>query len=145
MAENKRVRARWVEGFHFEAETGTGFRVAIDGPGEAPRGPRPKEYLLVALCGCTGMDVASILQKMRVPVTSLEVQAEGEEAPDHPKRLTAIQVVYRVAAPEADRDKVLRAVQLSWDKYCGVTHTLNKAARMTYGVELNGQVVAEGG
>lgn len=140
----KLVTARRIAGLHFAVETGSGHRLDLDGPGEPAAGPRPKELLLAALCGCTGMDVASILQKMRVAYERFELAAEGTAAEEHPRIYTDIALVYRLWGPGLDPEKVRRAVELSWTKYCAVTHMLNKAARMSYQVELNGERIAQG-
>lgn len=140
----KTAVVRLVDGLRFVAETGSGHRLEIDGPGPEATGPRPKELLLVAQAGCTGMDVAAILAKMRAPCDRLEVEARGTEAPDHPKVFTDVEVVYRCWGPPETRDKLVRAVELSLTKYCGVSHMLGKAARMRHRVEFNGEVIEAG-
>lgn len=130
---------RWSRDLRFTAETGAGGELELDSQGAL----RPKELLLVGQAGCTGMDVAAILQKMRAPVDRLEVTSTGTETEEHPKIFHTITVTYRCWGPAGIKDQLLRAVELSWAKYCGVTHMLNKAARMRYRVELNGEAVAE--
>ncbi len=92
-------------------------------PGPAT-GPMPTELLLIATGACTGLDVISLLQKQRTPFTGLEIEVQGERAPEHPKFFTHVEVVYRLkAAPEA-LPHLERAAQLSMDKYCSVGHSL---------------------
>jgi putative redox protein len=95
----------------------------IDGDAEA--GPSPMQSLLLGLAGCMAVDVVMILQKMRVPLEGLAIRAEGERAPEPPRRFTQIRLVYetRGLAP-ADSDKLDRAIELSREKYCSVLHTL---------------------
>lgn len=131
-----RAVARWTEGLSFSAMAPSGTPVELRA-GEDP-GLRPKELLLVGLCGCTGMDVASILQKMRAPYETLEVLADAKISLEHPKIYTDIVVTYRVKAPEETKEKLERAAELSWTRYCGVTAMLSKAARMSYQIEFNG-------
>lgn len=133
---NARAIARWTEGLRFSATAPSGTPVELRG-GDDP-GLQPKELLLVGLCGCTGMDVASILQKMRAPYETLEVWADAKISDEHPKIYTDIRVTYRVAAPVETKEKLERAVELSWTRYCGVTAMLSQAARMTYQIDFNG-------
>ena len=83
------------------------------------------DHVLLGLAGCMGVDVVDILKKSRVPVEALEVEVEGERAPDPPRRYVRIHLVYRVKGPgEEDQAKLERAVALSRDKYCSVLHSL---------------------
>jgi len=94
--------------------------------------------LLTALAGCTGMDVASMLPKMRVPFTSLTVTVTGELTEDHPKVYTTMHVVYEVGAPETFRAQVEMAVEKSSSKYCGVSAMLGKASTISHEVVMLG-------
>ncbi len=95
----------------------------IDGASE--KGPGPMDGVLLALAGCMGVDVQSILEKSRVPLSELEVEVEGIRAPTHPKRYTAIRLDLRVRGPEAEHEaKLERAVSLSREKFCSVLHSL---------------------
>ena len=92
------------------------------------------ELILIGLCGCTGYDVISILQKKREPFTSLEVRAEAERAPDAPSVYTKIRLIYRVGgkvSPKAVED----AVRLSEEKYCSVSAMLQRTATITTEIE----------
>ncbi|MCO6466917.1 MAG: OsmC family protein [Bradyrhizobiaceae bacterium] len=99
----------------------------------------PKQLLLTALAGCTAMDVASLLPKMRVPFTSLVVRATGELTDEHPKVYSDIHVVYEVGSSPEYCDQIKRAVELSETKYCGVSAMLAKAARITYEIKCMGE------
>lgn len=95
----------------------------LDGNGN--EGPSPMDVLLMSLGGCMAIDVRDILEKGRVSVSDLQIELEGERAPDAPRRYTFIRIVVRVAGPaESDRGKVDRAIALSKEKYCSVSHTL---------------------
>lgn len=96
------------------------------------RGVRPVEALLIGLGGCTGMDVITILRKMRQDVTSYEVLLHGERAPEHPKVYTDITVEHVVTGRKLDRSSVETAVRLSEAKYCSVSNTLVKGTRVTH-------------
>jgi putative redox protein len=94
----------------------------------------PMELVLIALCGCTATDVASILHKKREPFTSLEVRAEADQASEPPKIYTAIRLVYRVRG-NVSKKAMEDAVHLSKDKYCSVSAMLEKTATITFAIE----------
>jgi putative redox protein len=113
-----------LQGFHFDVD-------AEPAVGGANRGPRPKALLLSALGGCTGMDVVSILKKMRMPFDSFAVDVTGELSDEHPKYFKTLHVRYQFTGKELDRSKIERAVELSQKQYCGVTAMLGKSAVIT--------------
>ncbi len=97
--------------------------VTIDGVGRA--GPSPMQALLLAVAACSGADVVEILGTMRVPLSGLEVDVEGERVPEPPRRYTSIRIRYRArGVPAEAEDRLRRAVALSQEKYCSVLHTL---------------------
>lgn len=121
---SKHVTLRWTgEGERFEGSAPGGATVLIDGDGKA--GPSPMDALLLSLAGCMGIDVLMILEKSRVPVTSLEVAVEGTRPDDPPRRFLSLALEYRITGPGPEHEARLeRAVALSRDKYCSVFHTL---------------------
>jgi putative redox protein len=126
--------ARWTEQMRFEASGNSGLSVLMDGDGKAANSPM--DLVLIALCGCTGYDVVSILQKKREPLTSIEVTAEAEKAPQPPRVYTHIKLQYRVRG-QVSRKAVEDAVRLSEGKYCSVAAMLSKSAKITYSIELD--------
>jgi putative redox protein len=96
------------------------------------------ELLLIGLCGCTGYDVVSILQKKREPFTSLEIRAQAERAPDSPMVYTSIKLIYRVGG-KVSHKSVEDAVRLSKEKYCSVSAMLEKSAKITTEIEYDAQ------
>jgi putative redox protein len=128
--------AKWKQQTQFEGRAGSGHVVKVDGDSEG--GSSPMELVLIALCGCTGYDVASILQKKHEPFTALEVTAEGEKAPEPPRVFTQIKLTYRVAG-RVSRKAVEDAVRLSEEKYCSVSAMLNKTANITYEIQLDSE------
>jgi putative redox protein len=92
------------------------------------------ELVLIGLCGCTGYDVVSILQKKREPFTSLEVRAEAERATEPPTVYTKIKLIYRIGG-KVSRKAVEDAVRLSKEKYCSVSAMLAKTATITAEIE----------
>ena len=123
----------------FIAETGSGHLVAMDG---APDGggrnlaPRPMEMLLVGTGGCAAYDVVLILQRGRHQVQGCAVQLIAERAADDPKVFTRIEMQFTVRGTALNREAVLRAVQLSHDKYCSATAMLAKTAEITHSVKI---------
>jgi putative redox protein len=95
-------------------------------------GFRPMQLVLVGLCGCTAMDVISILRKQRQSITSLEVRAHAERSAQHPRVFTNINLTYIVAGTNIDAGAVERAIQLSAEIYCPVQAMLGQVASMNY-------------
>jgi putative redox protein len=126
------ARATWIEKHRFEGISDSGHKIIVDGDKAA--GNSPMELVLIGLCGCTGYDVASILQKKREAFTSLEVRAEAERAADPPSVYTEIKLIYRVGG-KVSRKAVEDAVKLSKEKYCSVSAMLDKTAKIITAVE----------
>jgi putative redox protein len=123
-----------MDGMAFQADTGSGHSLALDAAPEVGGedcGPRPMEMLLVGLGGCTGMDIISILRKMRQDVTGYEIRLRGERATDHPKVFIAIFVEHVVTGRSVSPEAVQRAVELSAGRYCSAGAMLGKVARIT--------------
>jgi putative redox protein len=127
------ARATWTEKHRFNAISDSGHSIVMDGDKTA--GNSPMELVLIALCGCTGYDVVSILQKKREPFTGLEVRAEAERAADPPSVYTQIRLIYRVGG-KVSRKAVEDAVNLSKTKYCSVSAMLDKTAKISTEIEL---------
>ncbi len=94
-------------------------------------GPHPVQLLLIGLCGCTGMDVISILQKKRQAFSGLRVEAEAERAEEHPKVYTSIHLEFVVTGKEVDPKAVERSIELSQTKYCPASAMLGEAVEIT--------------
>ncbi len=127
------IDVQWTSNMAFQA-TVDGHKFVIDldpEKGGENLGPRPKPLLMVALAGCTGIDVISILKKMRVEPTFFNVKAEGEVTEDHPKHFTTIHLVYEFKGDDLPLDKLQKAVDLSQEKYCGISYTLRQALGLT--------------
>ncbi len=128
------ARVNWTEHDRFLGVASSGHGIVVDA-GSEKIGSSPMELVLMGLCGCTGIDVVSILRKKREPLTQLEVRAEAERAPEPPGVYTSIRLVYRVSG-EVSRKAVEDAVRLSEEKYCSVAAMLRSTARITYEIEL---------
>jgi putative redox protein len=110
-------------GLHFEATTGSGHTIAVDDLSD-DHGPRPMEYVLVALGACGGMDVAAILAKKRQRVTRHEITVVGQQREEHPRVFTTITITHEVEGRELDPEAVRRAIELSATRYCPVNAML---------------------
>ncbi|WP_085992872.1 OsmC family protein [Oceanobacillus senegalensis] len=129
---------KWNEKMAFSGMTPSGHELKMDAAeaiGGENSGARPTEFLLNAVAGCTGIDIISILKKMRLEPTAFQMDVKGERADDHPKRFTKIHIHYALDG-DLPEDKVERAINLSKDKYCSVSHSLN--AEITVSYSLNG-------
>ena len=122
---------------HFTAVPTSGQLVHLDTkPTETGlrQGASPMELLLIALGGCTALDVISILRKKRQAVTGFEVRVHGDRATEHPKAFTDITIEYVVRGVNIDPAAVARSIELSTETYCSVHAMLHQAAniRTTY-------------
>jgi putative redox protein len=126
------AKAIWIENFRFEGVASSKHAIVVDG--DKALGSSPMELILIGLCGCTGYDVVSILQKKREPLTSIEVRAEAERAPSPPSVYTEIKLIYRVGG-NVSHKAVEDAVRLSEEKYCSVSAMLAKTAKITTEIE----------
>lgn len=128
------TRAEFTKGMAFDVEL-HGHKLKVDADpafGGTDSGPRPKSLMLSALAGCTGMDVVSILNKMKMPFDSFSLEVDAEQSDEHPKVYTRVLVRYIFSGPDLDRSKIEKAVNLSLDKYCGVANTLKHTAKIDY-------------
>lgn len=119
------VSLRWTgQDLVFRGGPQGGPEVVLDSARQA--GVSPMQALLLSVAGCMAIDVKLILDKGRVPVESLEVEASGDRAETEPRRFTSVRLTYRVTGPSEEHEgRLQRAVDLSRDKYCSVLHTLD--------------------
>lgn len=132
---------RWEGGMRFQGTAESGGPITLDARpehGGTGRGPSPMETVLLALAGCTGMDVVSILGKMRAPLEGLEIRVSGDRADEHPRVFTKIRVEYVLRGHDLRPDQAGRAVELSQEKYCSVSAMLRKTAELTYTWRIDG-------
>nr|WP_320015663.1 OsmC family protein [uncultured Desulfobacter sp.] len=127
----------------FEIEQ-DGFTYTLDAPesaGGEGKGPSPKGLLLSGLIGCTGIDVAMILGKMRVGIQDIKITAETELTDQEPSVFKEITLSYHITGNEKDAKKIKRAVSLSMETYCGVSAMLEKNSRIIPKIYLNGKEI----
>ena len=125
------ARSDWKHDDVYEGTAENGNTILFDADSAHTEGPSPMEAVLMALCGCTSVDVVSILKKKRQPLTGLRVSAVAEQAPTPPRVFTKIELTY-AASGKLSRKAVEDAVALSKEKYCSVSLMLEKAAEIDY-------------
>ncbi|MBI9071905.1 MAG: OsmC family protein [Melioribacteraceae bacterium] len=124
-----------LEGITFAGKTDSGHWIMMDGPedfGGSDAAIRPKELLLLGLGGCTASDVASILKKKRIALSSFDVNIEAEMTEEHPKVYSKITLEYVFKGKGIKPSDVERAIDLSLTKYCGVTAMFEKSMEIIH-------------
>lgn len=127
------AKVTWQHDQQYDAESASGHHVTVDAGAAHEAGAGPMEIVLMALCGCTSVDVVSILQKKREPLTSLTVSAVAEQAPAPPRVFTHIHLTYHIGG-KVSAKAAQDAVALSKNKYCSVSKMLEKAATIDYAI-----------
>jgi putative redox protein len=133
------AKVKWVDGFQFVGESGSGHAMVMDAPpvsGGGSTGMTPMEMLLVAIGGCAGMDVASVLKKKRLDVRDIEVNVSGEKTDDYPRKYSSIKLEFHVTGYNIPEESLKKAIDLSMNKYCSVKATLEGSAKIEYTYKL---------
>ena len=133
------VRIKWIEQRTFEAETGSGHRITMDGPpghGGRNLAARPMEMILVGLGGCSAFDVVEILEKSRQKIQDCQIQIDAERADEIPAVFTKIHMHFVLSGEGLNEKHVKRAVELSIEKYCSVVKMLRPNVAITFDYEL---------
>jgi putative redox protein len=131
-------KLRWTGEMAFETEI-DGHKLILDASVEAGghnSGMRPKKLMLTALAGCTGMDVISILKKMKIVPNEFNVRVDGNVTEEHPKQYDSMHIIYEFKGDNLPEDKLIRAIELSQEKYCGVSALYKKAIKVTYEIKM---------
>lgn len=135
-----KIEVKFVDGMTFIGKGESNHWVVMDGAetvGGSDAGTRPMELVLIALGGCTGMDVVSILRKKRVKFDKFEMKISGERAEEHPKVYTKIDIEYIIYGKEINPKDVEHAIELSQSKYCSVSAMLKKSgAQVNYSYKI---------
>ena len=128
-----KIELSWKGKMLFESVAPEG-KVMIDAGEDAGgqgKGLRPKALMLTSLAGCTAMDVASLLKKMRAEVADFKIEVEANLTEEHPKHYDKVKVIYKFYGKEFQKDKIEKAVNLSVDSYCGVMFMFRQFAEVT--------------
>lgn len=126
------VKVKWAGDEEFVGTDSTRHSLVMSGQsGDKATGLKPSDLMLIALGGCTGVDLVSILKKQRRKVTGLQMQVSGEQDPDPPWTFRKIHVEYTLRGSELAVPAVERAIKLAEEKYCSVGSTLSGTAEIT--------------
>jgi len=137
-AQSVELKLQNPSGLAFDISFASGHKITVDGGeefGGQNLGPRPMQLLLASLASCTGMDVISILQKMRQPVEEYRIEVAAEEAEDHPKVFTSITIKHIITG-KVDEGRLAHAIELSDTKYCPASAMLGAVAQITTEYEI---------
>jgi putative redox protein len=137
------AKMAWAGGLKFEGTSAFGHKISTDGGKKAggnEDGYKPTELLLYGIAGCTGIDVIRILEKQRQEVTSLEIELIAHQQDEYPKPFHTIEIKFTARGKNLDEKKVAKAIELSEQKYCVVSQTIQQETKMV----VTHQVVNEG-
>jgi putative redox protein len=139
------VEATYISGLEFRVSAGA-HQITFDAkaPMGKDHGPSPKEMLLGAVLGCTGMDVAGLIKKYKMDPEEFTLVAEAVARDEHPKIFPRLDICYRFKGRDLDAAKIQQAVELSMTKYCGVSAMVADASPIYYSIEVNGEVTGKG-
>jgi putative redox protein len=130
------ISISWKDGMAFEADA-DGHKLMLDASekvGGHNLGPRPKKLMLVALAGCTGMDVVSILAKMRIELDNFNVKVEGPQTEELPNNYTSMHITYEFWGKDLPQEMLEKAINLSLERYCGVYAVYKNIMPITYSI-----------
>ena len=127
----------WKGGQAYESVQPNNATIHID----ATAGFSPKALLLSGLAGCSGVDIVDILEKMRVPFADLKIEAAADQTEEHPRVFKDIHLTYTITTGEENRDKVIKAIDLSLEKYCGVAAMLKKNSAIHYTLNIQAEAI----
>ena len=130
--DTHQISAAFTHGMAFKANINGHTLITdtnIEGGGN-DEGPSPKRLMLASLAGCTGIDVVSILNKMKVDFSNFSIDVSAGLTDEHPKIYKDVMITYRIKVDQADKPKMEKAVKLSKEKYCGVSAMFSAFAKV---------------
>ena len=132
------VAVKWVESQLMVGADSFGHPLVIGSwPEKEPEwaGMKPSDLLLLSAASCSSYDVVMIMKKQKEPMVGLEVQVSGEQFSEPPYQFTKIHLHYRVTGDVREKNLV-RAIELSEEKYCSVLATLRPGVELTRSYEI---------
>ena len=133
MGTTNHITTKWKGGMAFESNNPSGLNLTIDASpndGGSGAGFRPKALMLSSLAGCSGLDVASLIKKMKLEVADFHIETIATLTDEHPKYYDKVVIEYHFHGNNLKTDKLQRAVDLSVEKYCGVMEMFRKFAEL---------------
>lgn len=140
------LNLKWHSGMSFTSQI-RGHEMPIDAGfsvGGTNLGPTPKELVLTGVAGCSAMDAIAYLKKYQITPLDLNVKVEAELTNTTPKYFLKIHLIYKFLGSDLNTEKVIKSVETSMTKYCGVSYMISKTTPITYSIELNGNNIFSG-
>jgi len=138
LPEGITATVRWTGDLTFEGEFPGGERTWLSsGPRHPGPGPSPMQAIQSVLAACSGVDVVEILRKMRLNLSALAIEVQSERRAEEPRVYTRLHLIYRATGQDLDGERVIRAVELSQDKYCSVAAMLRPHVALSWEVWVN--------
>lgn len=140
--DTHKITTTWQGKMQFDSTNPSGDMMLIDAGSEnggEGKGFRPKALMLSALAGCTGLDVASLIEKMKLEVADFKIETEGDLTEEHPKTYHTVRLDYHFYGNNLDEKKLERAVNLSVEKYCGVMEMFRQFAKIEIKIQYHHQ------
>ena len=137
---NHKVTTTWKENMLLESDNPSGNTLLMETDpdfGGTKQGLNPKSLMLSSIGGCTGLDVAALLKKMRVEVDGFKVVVDGNMTTEHPKYYDKVSIDYYFTGTDLNEEKINKAVTLSEERYCGVIKMFRAFAEVTIGIHIN--------
>jgi len=128
-----KTTTEWKQGHEFDSHLDE-HTITLDGSRKT--GFNPKALLLSGLAACSGIDVVDILEKMRVKISDFVIDVETDQTEDHPRVFKDIHILYKMKTALENEEKVIKAIDLSLEKYCGVSAMLSKNSKIIYKLEI---------
>ena len=137
----KHYEVKWLENLTFVGKTPSGNSALLDSSvddANNPTAPSPMEYMILSLAGCTGMDIVSILGKMKKEITDFKIELDAEKGKDYPKVWKEVKMKYIFKGVNLDKASVDKAIELSLTKYCSVYAMFKSSGvKIEYSYEIN--------
>ncbi|WP_229797144.1 OsmC family protein [Arenibacter certesii] len=133
MLMTNHITTKWLGNMAFESNNPSGNNLIIDiapEDGGEGQGYRPKALMLSSLAGCSGLDVASLMKKMKLEVEEFRIETIADITEEHPKYYDKVTIEYHFKGANLEEKKLQRAVDLSIEKYCGVMEMFRKFAEL---------------
>lgn len=140
------LNLHWHSGMSFTSQI-RGHETPIDAAlsvGGTNRAPTPKELVLTGVAGCSAMDAIAYLRKYKIEPLGFDIKTEAELTNSTPKIFSKVHLRYQFMGDNLDKEKVIKSVETSMTKYCGVSLMISKSCPITYDVELNGEKIFSG-
>lgn len=133
MGTTNHISTKWLSNMTFESNNPSGHNLKIDiakEEGGDGHGYRPKALMLSSLAGCSGLDVVSLIKKMKLKVEEFHIETIANLTDEHPKFYDKVVVEYHFYGSNLKENKLQKAVDLSVEKYCGVMEMFRQFAEM---------------